>query len=83
MADRWDMALAEPLSFRKNGETKTLRTLDDARGLLSTQEPGESESELCQAAVTAVIKAAGSGQPSDRETATEQMRVLLRALGWI
>lgn len=47
MADRCDMDLSAPLAFRKNGETKTLRTLDDARGLLSTQEPGESESELC------------------------------------
>lgn len=83
MADRWHMALAEPLSFRKDGETKTLRTLDDARGLLSAHEPSEGDRELCLAAVTAVTKAASSGQPSDRETATEQMRVLLRSFGWL
>lgn len=82
MTDHWGMTLAEPLAFHKDGETRLLATLDDARGLLSAHEPGESERELCQAAVTAVTKAAESGQPSDRQAATEQMRVLLRALGW-
>ncbi|MFD2029198.1 hypothetical protein ACFSKM_00480 [Ancylobacter dichloromethanicus] len=54
--------------------------MDDTRGLLSAHEPSERERELCQAAVTAVTKAADSGHPSDREMATEQMRVLLRFL---
>lgn len=77
------MDLSEPLTFRRNGEERTLRTLDDARGLLSAHEPSEGKRELCQAAVTAVTKAADSGQPSDREMATEQMRILLRSLGWL
>ncbi|PZQ83493.1 hypothetical protein [Ancylobacter polymorphus] len=83
MSERWDMNLSEPVSFHKDGEARTLRTLDDARGLLSAHEPSEGDRELCQAAVTTVTKAASSGQPSDREMATEQMRILLRSLGWI
>ncbi|MBS7552896.1 hypothetical protein KHC23_04415 [Ancylobacter dichloromethanicus] len=80
MTERWDIELSEPLTFRRDGEERTLRTMDDTRGLLSAHEPSERERELCQAAVTAVTKAADSGHPSDREMATEQMRVLLRFL---
>lgn len=83
MSERWELDLSEPLSFRQGGEARTLRTFDDARALLSAQKPSESDHELSQAAMTAVTKAATSGQPSDREMATEQMRILLRSLGWI
>ncbi|CAA0096731.1 Uncharacterised protein [Starkeya nomas] len=83
MTEGWDMDLSEPLTFHRDGEARTLRTLDDAHGLLALHEPSEGDRELCQAAVTAVTKAAVSGQPSHRKMATEQMRALLRSLGWL
>lgn len=90
MTERWDIELTEPLAFRGEGAAGTLRTLEDARGLLSAQEEDGADratdveaGKLRQSAATALGKAAASGQPADRTMATEQMRILLRSLGWL
>jgi len=84
MDEHWNRALSEPLAYRRDGAARTLDTFADARELLSDEEPGGgSEGKLHQAATTAVSKAAESGQPSDEQVATEQMKVLLRSRGWI
>lgn len=83
MGANWQLEFSTPIAFTMDGKGRELRTLEDARGLLETHDASQARPDLCQAAVTAVTKAAESGQPSDARLAREQMRVLLQSLNWI